>query len=398
MESSYSLSPDVVLFRNALYFYCRMTSFITVVHMLFDTVVMDFLCENNEEMSARLLSIDNFMDIFHVDDNFLKRNIPFDDQQSNANENLEAFTWYYRSVVISDSHYRCDLSVRFHSLAIHFRNLEPIESILSIFYTKHFLNVLAKEQQKDHGQFYTPIEVIRFMWDRVLIGKGNGTWTEKLLGQNLFLYPNQTLNASSSWGILPKAPSVLDPCMGIGSFLCEFIDRLTLAAQQCPIVWNNSRAISILLHSLSENLWGIEIDAFAYHLCKINITLHILPLYKRFLHLTLKNDLKLARFHLFCNDTLNLYLPKREHTWEYENLSLLRSPQHLKFDFIVTNPPHKIKKTGFIVEADSKLFDEQVLGKARMQAYAYFFWFCVERCQEEIGEVCLISGKLINLL
>jgi hypothetical protein len=52
-----------------------------------------------------------------------------------------------------------------------------------------------------------------------------------------------------------------------------------------------------------------------------------------------------------------------------------------------------IRKTGFISEPDSELFDERVLGKGGMQAYAYFFWFCVERCREEIGEVCLISGK-----
>jgi hypothetical protein len=87
-----------------------------------------------------------------------------------------------------------------------------------------------------------------------------------------------------------------------------------------PIVWNNSGTISNLLHSLSVNLWGIEIDAFAYHLCKINISLHILPLYKRFLHLTSHiNDLKL---YLFCNNTLNLYLPK----WDFPFLlSILRT-------------------------------------------------------------------------
>jgi hypothetical protein len=190
--------------------------------MLFDTVVMDFLCENTEEISIRQLSVETFMNIFHDDDNFLKRNIPFDDQPPNASENLEAFTWYYRLVVRSQPQYQCDLSVRFHSLNIHFTTLEPIESILSILYTKNFLNVLAKEQQKDHGQFYTPREVMQFMWDRVLIGKGNRTWIEKILGGSF--------QTSSNWAILPQIPSVLDPCMGIGSFLCEFISRLTLAA------------------------------------------------------------------------------------------------------------------------------------------------------------------------
>lgn len=131
MHLPYSLTPDVELFRNALTFYCQITSFITVVHMLFDTVVMDFLCKNNEEILTRRLSVDNFMDIFHDDDNFLKRNIFFEYLPPNARKNLEAFTWYYRSVVRSQPHYQCDFSVRFHPLAIHFTSLEPIESVLS---------------------------------------------------------------------------------------------------------------------------------------------------------------------------------------------------------------------------------------------------------------------------
>ncbi|CAG8517406.1 15079_t:CDS:2 [Racocetra fulgida] len=229
--------------------------------------------------------------------------------------------------------------------------------------------------------------------------RGTGTWIEKLLRgsfqpSNVISYSiSQSSIMSSSWSTYPQAPRVLDPCMGIGSFLCEFIHRVTLAARQCPSVWHDPKAISHLLQSLTENIWGIEIDAFAFHLCKLNITIHMLPLYKRFVQLSYPNEIKLPRLHLFCNDTLNLYLPKRELTWEYDNLWLLRSPQRLKFDYIVTNPPYMIRKTGFISEPDSELFDERVLGKGGMQAYAYFFWFCVERCREEAGEICLISGK-----
>ncbi|RIA82989.1 hypothetical protein C1645_483529 [Glomus cerebriforme] len=105
MQLSY-LSPDVEIFKNVLNTYCQITSFITVVHMLFDTVVMDFLCESNEEVSIRQLSVENFMSIFHDDDNFLKRNLPFDDQPPNASENLEAFTWYYRSVNQLNQYYQ----------------------------------------------------------------------------------------------------------------------------------------------------------------------------------------------------------------------------------------------------------------------------------------------------
>ncbi|CAI2173876.1 1067_t:CDS:2 [Funneliformis geosporum] len=380
MVSTYSV---VDLFRNILNFYCQKTSFVTVIQMLFDAIALDFMREDSEVVPK----VEDFMKIFHEEDNFSQQcsNMPFNiDQLQNKGENIEAFTWFYHSFVKNPQYQFCTVSTRFQTLGVHFtlEQIEQIESILSMFYTKHFLNVLAKEQQKDHGQFYTPREVMIFMWDRVLVNKGNETWLDKLLVTPL--------------GCLPQAPSVLDPCMGIGSFLCEFISRLTLAAQKCPNVWNNSRAISNLLLSLSKNLWGIEIDVIAYLLCKINITLHIIPLFKRFIVLNnYINDIKLERLHLFRNDTLNLYLPeeKGEHAWECENLQLLRSPQNLKFDFIVTNPPYMIRKTGFISEPDSELFDERVLGKGGMQAYAYFFWFCVERCKEETGEICLISAS-----
>ncbi|CAG8496879.1 2072_t:CDS:2, partial [Scutellospora calospora] len=397
-NTSITLPSDVELYSHIFNFYCQMTAFLTVIHLFFEIIVMDFLCEHEEGPHTRRLSIEKFMNIFDDADNFLLyHSSPVEIEPNNSD--LEAFFWYYRGVIRSQPQYHCDLSDRFRKFSIYFSSLDITESILSMFYTKHFLNVFAKEHQKDHGQFYTPREVMKFMWDRVLLGRGTGTWIEKLLGgsfqsKNVMSCPTgQSSIVSSSWGIYPQAPSVLDPCMGIGSFLCEFIHRLTLAAQQCPSVWHDPKAVSHLLQSLTKNIWGIEIDAFAFHLCKLNITIHLLPLYKRFSQLSYASELKLYRLHLFCNDTLNLYLPKRELTWEYENLWLLRSPQRLKFDYIVTNPPYMIRKTGFISEPDSELFDERVLGKGGMQAYAYFFWFCVERCQEEAGEICLISGK-----
>ncbi|RHZ72691.1 hypothetical protein Glove_241g22 [Diversispora epigaea] len=412
-------TPETELYCHVFNFYRQMTAFLTVVQMFFELVVMDFLCEQREDMNRRRTSIDRFMNIFHEEDNFFQlprhssnnsscstcstNSTQSIHNEQNINDTLDAFNWYYRGIVRPQPEFYNDLSMRLRAFSIHFTTLETIESILSMFYTKHFLNVFAKEHQKDHGQFYTPREVMRFMWDRVLIGRGNdGTLIEKLLrvspSSSNSNHPQPSSSrfssSSSSWGgVLPEAPRVLDPCMGIGSFLCEFINRLTMAAQQCPNVWNDPKAISHLLQSLATNLWGIEIDAFAFHLCKLNITIHLLPLFKRFRNLSYYGELKLTRLHLFCNDTLNLYLPKLERTWEYDNLQLLRSPQRLKFDYIVTNPPYMIRKTGFISEPDSELFDERVLGKGGMQAYAYFFWFCVERVKEETGEICLISAS-----
>ncbi|CAG8637648.1 10443_t:CDS:10, partial [Ambispora leptoticha] len=391
-------SPDTNFYKHVFNFYCQMTAFLTVAQMFFEVVVNDFLFEVKQPNGDTLT---DFMRIFQDEDNFLiYRFIPaspitFSATTPNYDE-LDAFIWYYR--LIKDSLvYPCDLSQRLHAIAIRFTTLDAIESILSIFYTKYFLNVFAKEHQKDHGQFYTPREVMKFMWNRVLHSRDrdhrNQSFLDKLLRGPPQSFDSAPHPSRHKPGFLPHAPRVLDPCMGIGSFLCEYINRLTFAANQLSSVWKHPEALSHLLQSLTSNLWGIEIDAFACHLSKLNILLHMLPIYKQFLHLSPFGTIKLRRLNLFCNDTLNLYLPKPSLTWEYENLLLLRSPEQLKFDYIVTNPPYMIRKTGFISEPDSELFDERVLGKGGMQAYAYFFWFCVERCKEEQGEVCLISAS-----
>ncbi|CAG8534847.1 13752_t:CDS:2 [Acaulospora colombiana] len=275
-NSTNPLAHEAEIYRHTFEFYCQMTSFLTVVQMFFELVVMDFLCDREEDLRVRRMSIDRFMNIFHEEDNFFQhpRQSINDCELNNNNENLDAFNWYYRGVIRPQHQYYCDLSVHLRSFSINFTTLETVESILSMFYTKHFLNVFAKEHQKDHGQFYTPREVIRFMWDRVLLGdtlvkKVGGssiqstvttTPTITTANTNLMRFPihHQSTNASPAWGFPPQSPSVLDPCMGIGSFLCEFINRLTLAAQQCPNVWNNPTAISHLLQSLTKNLWASQ--------------------------------------------------------------------------------------------------------------------------------------------
>ncbi|KAG9285956.1 hypothetical protein G9A89_002376 [Geosiphon pyriformis] len=391
-------SPSAHFYQYVFDFYCQKTAFLSVAHMFFEVVVMDFLCDHEKDKKTQQMILREFMKIFSDEDNFL---INRPNSLNNGTDHeyfLDAFMWYYRRVIRVEFNYPCNLLPRLHIFSIRFTTPDSIESILSMFYTKYFLNIFAKEHQKDHGQFYTPREVMRFMWDRVLLPKDytdNSTWLEKLLRDQAHIY-NSTNQNRHRIGFMPHTPRVLDPCMGIGSFLCEFINRLTLAARQYPSVWEEHKALGHLLQSLAKNLWGIEIDSFALHLCKLNIILHLLPLYKQFLQVSPNNQeitLKLTRMYLFRNDTLNLYLPKPELAWEYENLSKLRSPERLKFDYIVTNPPYMIRKTGFISEPDSELFDERVLGKGGMQAYAYFFWFCVERCHEDFGEICLISAS-----
>ncbi|CAO3613500.1 unnamed protein product [Mucor hiemalis] len=81
--------------------------------------------------------------------------------------------------------------------------LSRIDAIFTKFYTTHFLEAHVQQHQKDHGQYYTPQPIISFMWDQC-------TTTPALV---------QHLKDN-----LPML-RIFDPCLGMGSFLCEFLTR-----------------------------------------------------------------------------------------------------------------------------------------------------------------------------
>ncbi|KAI9268238.1 S-adenosyl-L-methionine-dependent methyltransferase [Phascolomyces articulosus] len=265
------------------------------------------------------------------------------------------------------------LRTRFHQEGILFSSLQWVDSIFARVYTK-FLEINAQKQRKDHGQFYTPQSIVRFMW--------NGC-----------LQPSQSGLQPPS---LTQVPRVFDPCMGMGAFLCEFLTRLIDACTVIPSVWNNLDYLTyVLCHAIPENIWGVEIDPFAFQLGKLNVLVHLFPLYKRIMELSLPNDspptLTIHRLHLFRNDTLKLTLYPDGSAWEHAELLRLRDPTRLKFDYIVTNPPYMIRKTGLVTEPDPALYDGRVLGGRGAQAYLYFMWICMLRCDPLTGQICLIT-------
>ncbi|KAI7849187.1 hypothetical protein BDC45DRAFT_415001, partial [Circinella umbellata] len=50
-----------------------------------------------------------------------------------------------------------------------------------------------------------------------------------------------------------------------------------------------------------------------------------------------------------------------------------------------------IRKTGLVTEPDPALYDSQVLGGRGAQAYLYFMWICMLRCNPSTGQICLIT-------
>lgn len=337
--------------------YCSMTGFMAIYLALIQLVFHDLM----GEASTLTNPFDDYMGLFACGDDV-------------ASSRDDLFTWYHWQ---HRPHLVADLQQRLHSVGCRqFRSLALIDTVLTRFYTTHLLQPVAQQHQKDHGQFYTPQSVVRFMWS---------------------LCP-----ATIAKSPLPR---VFDPCMGIGAFLCDYLTRLIDRTKDQPDLWNNGPALQTMLAQLPESIWGVEIDPFAFKLGKLNIMVHMFPLYRRCcaLNAPFPQGFSIGRLPLFRNDTLrldldaNLYTTK-DRTWEQQQLLRLRDPSQLVFDYIVTNPPYMIRKTGYLTDPDKALYDDRYLGGKGTQAYMYFLWFCLQRLHPVTGQLCFITPSQWTVL
>ncbi|ORY94032.1 hypothetical protein BCR43DRAFT_495751 [Syncephalastrum racemosum] len=317
---------------DAVQLFCLLTSCMTTCLVFLDTVLHDMHPQ---------CTLEHYLTRFHPNDDAV-----FGDHPS-------LFTWHYREVV-RGLRSTVDIRQRLVEAGIQFSTLEFVDMILSQFYTTCFLEIEAQKHQKDHGQFYTPQSVVHYMWD---------------------MCPPP--HASSS---------VFDPCMGTGAFLCEYLIRLAALHETSSV----DTLLTLFTQRIPNQVWGVDIDPFALELGKLNVMIHLFPFYKRLLQLRQPvAPRSVGRLRLFCNDTLQLALTGD--AWEQAQLARLRDPTSLRFDFIVTNPPYQIRKTGFVTMPDPQMYDERILGGRGMHCYLYFMWICLQRCDPHTGQVCLIT-------
>ncbi|KAG0045213.1 hypothetical protein BGZ83_009558, partial [Gryganskiella cystojenkinii] len=299
----------------------------------------------------------------------------------------------------------------------------PFDVILNDLYSTHILAMTAKDHQKDHGQFYTPPKVVEFMWTRAVSGREG-----KLLDRFFEFVANGHNNGggfemdpiqdSQVPALIPKA---LDPCLGVSTFLSCYVRMLineahdrrlqsrrleekeintSDAASSFALLWDSKVELQMLLNQICEHVWGLELDGFAYWMARCGVIASLMPLVQRIKSLSplvdttfapkaqelrsplfsaTTDETKLPRLHLFCNDTLQLTIPKNQHegvaanddksiVWEQEQILRLRDPSRLLFDFIVTNPPYMIRKTGTFSAPDPLIYDWGVLGAAGSSA------------------------------
>ncbi|KAI8358496.1 S-adenosyl-L-methionine-dependent methyltransferase [Choanephora cucurbitarum] len=309
-----------------------------------------------------------------LEDGFHEFTCLFNNNDSILHLNYQPFLWFYTT------HYNHDLDM-YEQISSRFEPeflLTHLDSIFSKFYTHYFLETTAQKHQKDHGQYYTPHTIIKFMWDKCA-----------------------TLPKLVEYIESDHMPRVYDPCLGMGSFLCEFLSRFITACRFSSVWSNPERLQKLIVHDIPHNVWGVEIDPFAYQLCKINMMVHLYPIFVRLKELNVALPPgSIGRLRLFCNDSLRMRIdsnpfagpiPNKIDQFELYSLYLLRDATLMKFDFIVTNPPYMIRKTGYITQPDPAIYDDTSLGGRGLQAYLYFMWISLQRCDDHTGQVCLIT-------
>lgn len=116
---------------------------------------------------------------------------------------------------------------------------------------------LPKQERKELGEYYTPIEVVRFMLD--------------------------TIEYRPSEDIGEK--KVLDPACGSGTFLTEVTERLIQwflnKFDKENVHYLNSDEAQIILERIEDNIYGIDINPFAVHITQINLLFRTIDLYDK---------------------------------------------------------------------------------------------------------------------
>ncbi|KAI8071772.1 hypothetical protein BC940DRAFT_316972 [Gongronella butleri] len=336
--------------------YLRLVAFMSVILGFLEVVMSELLLAESGQGDVRepRKEIDAYLRLFAHNGDVISRS-------------KDDFSWYHRK---NRSNIVDSLRKKLKRRQIAIDDIAILDPVLTRSYTRHLLVPIAKDHQRTHGQFYTPQSVVKFMWGRCFKG---ATSDSNMLSEPL--------------------PRVLDPCMGIGSFLSAYLVHLIGLARENKDFWNNGPRLQSFFMQLPSSIWGIEIDPFAFRLGKHLIIAYMFPIYLRCITLGASfHGKKLDRLCLLCNNTVLLTLPenKKPHKWEYQQLIKLRDPNLLTFDFVVTNPPYLTRATGNFSKFEEELDPSKDLGPA-IQAYIFFFWFSLIRLHPERGQACFIA-------
>jgi len=189
------------------------------------------------------------------------------------------YTWYYPSdkalvdVLYEFSHF----------------NLGRLNAdVLGTIYEEY----VERVDRKNKGQYYTPREVVSFIWDRVGFNNNDA----------LFHFEDGQR----------KPRLIFDPATGSGGFLVEAARRLR---EEAIYNFHDLRDLLDVESAIIEGLYGSEISAFSYYITEINLLIQLTPIIKNMLahkHLYHHPEFALSVIH---QDSLKLH-PRIEKTFE----------------------------------------------------------------------------------
>ena len=189
--------------------------------------------------------------------------------------------------------------------------------------------------RKNKGQYYTPREIIKLIWDRVGFNNDDG----------LFRYENGKR----------ASRLVFDPATGSGGFLVEAARRIREEAHYNDKDFQDLTEIWL---AIIEGLQGGEINLFAHYITEVNLLIQLTPIIKKMLdaHKNLYRPPQFTLKVIPC-DSLSLHLPyarlineaevrdkKRDLTTVILDRQKWNIYQQIKafqeYDFVCANPPY----------------------------------------------------------
>ncbi len=204
------------------------------------------------------------------------------------------------------------------------------QDVLGIIYEEY----IDKVDKKQKGQYYTPREIIEFIWNRVGF-----------------------TNPKAFFGFIEgkRQPKyIFDPATGSGGFLVEAARRIR---DESDINWNDFQDVLDVRTAIIYGICGSEISIFPYYITEVNLLIQLTPIVKQMIKLrkSLKESLPLG---IVPVDALSLYnpeptlLPEEEYKFDHirDILSLERQKKAVfqkikkqfdeKFSYCCANPPY----------------------------------------------------------
>jgi len=233
---------------------------------------------------------------------------------------------------------------------------------------------IEKVDKKNKGQYYTPREIVYFIWDRVGYNNPKAFFWHSERGRK----PNY----------------ILDPATGSGGFLVEAARRIR---ESTGFDWNEPQDLKDIHDAILWGIFGSEISSFPYYLTQVNLLIQLTPVIKKILELTRKTPRESPTpLGVICEDSLELHnvdqslfpVQIKEKKEEYQNKILrfttvekkiydkIKDEYAGKFSYCCANPPYVGEK------GHKELFRHTLRAYPYWKTYYqgkmdYLYWFII---------------------